>query len=70
MTLEIWFYYFITIIVLTSTPGPSVLFSVSNGLNGGMKKAFFGALGGTSAITIIMTLSFTGMGVDYQKPIK
>ncbi len=63
MTLETWFYYLLTMLVLTSTPGPSVLFSVSNSLNGGVKKAFFGALGGTSAITIIMTLSFTGMGV-------
>ncbi|MEE9310199.1 MAG: LysE family translocator [Cocleimonas sp.] len=63
MTLETWFYYFLTILLLTSTPGPSVLFSVSNGLNGGIKKSFFGALGGTTAITILMTLSFTGMGV-------
>ncbi len=63
MTLETWFYYLLTIMLLTSTPGPSVLFSVSNGLNGGVKKSFFGALGGTTAITIIMTLSFTGMGV-------
>ena len=63
MTLETWFYYLLTMLVLTATPGPSVLFSVRNSLNGGIKKAFFGALGGTSAITIIMTLSFTGMGV-------
>lgn len=63
MTLETWLYYLLTMLVLTSTPGPSVLFSVSNSLNGGIKKAWFGALGGTTAITIIMTLSFTGMGV-------
>ena len=63
MTLETWFYYILTIFVLTATPGPSILFSVSNSLNGGVKKAFFGALGGTTAITGIMTLSFTGMGV-------
>lgn len=63
MTLETWFYYILTMLVLTSTPGPSILFSVSNSLNGGIKKAFFGALGGTTAITGIMTLSFTGMGV-------
>lgn len=63
MTLEMWLYYLLTMLVLTATPGPSVLFSVSNSLNGGIKKAFFGALGGTAAITIIMTLSFTGMGV-------
>ena len=63
MTLETWLYYLLTMLVLTSTPGPSVLFSVSNSLNGGIKKAWFGALGGTTAIFIIMTLSFTGMGV-------
>lgn len=63
MTLETWFYYILTMLVLTATPGPSILFSVSNSLNGGIKKAFFGALGGTTAITGIMTLSFTGMGV-------
>lgn len=63
MTIETWLYYLLTMLVLTSTPGPSVLYSVSNSLNGGVKKALFGALGGTTAITIIMTLSFTGMGV-------
>lgn len=63
MSLETWLYYVLTMLVLTATPGPSILFSVSNSLNGGLKKAFFGALGGTTAITIIMTLSFTGMGV-------
>ncbi len=63
MSLETWFYYVLTILVLTATPGPSILFSVSNSLNGGMTKALFGALGGTTAITILMTLSFTGMGV-------
>lgn len=63
MSVETWFYYILTMLVLTATPGPSILFSVSNSLNGGLKKAFFGALGGTTAITIIMTLSFTGMGV-------
>ena len=63
MTFETWFYYLLTIMLLTSTPGPSILFSVSNSLNGGVKKSFFGALGGTTAITIIMTLSFMGMGV-------
>jgi len=52
MTLETWAYYLLTMLLLTSTPGPSVLFSVSNSLNGGVKKAFFGALGGTTAITI------------------
>jgi len=63
MNLETWLYYILTMLVLTATPGPSILFSISNSLNGGLKKAFFGALGGTTAITIIMTLSFTGMGV-------
>ena len=63
MTLETWAYYILTMLLLTSTPGPSVLFSVSNSLKGGIKKAFFGALGGTTAITGIMTLSFTGMGM-------
>ncbi|MEE9446037.1 MAG: LysE family translocator [Cocleimonas sp.] len=63
MTLETWGYYLLTMLLLTSTPGPSVLFSVSNSLNGSIKKSFFGALGGTTAITGIMTLSFTGMGV-------
>ena len=63
MTLETWGYYLLTMLLLTSTPGPSVLFSVSNSLNGGIKKSLFGALGGTTAITGIMTLSFTGMGM-------
>jgi len=43
MTLETWRYYLLTILILTATPGPSVLFSLSNSLKGGLKKALSGA---------------------------
>ncbi|EHN69748.1 LysE family translocator [Aliivibrio fischeri] len=63
MALEIWIYYVLAVLVLTASPGPSSLLCMTKGVTHGWKHGFFTALGSLSAITIILSLSFTGLGV-------
>jgi threonine/homoserine/homoserine lactone efflux protein len=62
MTLSIWLIYVAAVLVLTMTPGPSVLMCVSTSVNLGPRKALVAALGSTSAIVGIMVLSALGLG--------
>lgn len=63
MTLEVWFYYVVAVLILTASPGPSSLLCMTKGVVSGWKVGAYTALGSLSAITLIMTLSFTGLGV-------
>lgn len=63
MQLDTWIYYTLAILVLTASPGPSSLLCLSKGVSSGLRLALTTALGSLSAITIILTLSFTGLGV-------
>ncbi len=63
MELTNWIYYTIAILVLTSSPGPSVLLCITKSVTQGFNLAVFSALGSLFAIIGIMTLSFTGLGL-------
>ncbi|WP_428774370.1 LysE family translocator [Vibrio sp.] len=63
MTIETWMYYALAILVLTASPGPSSLLCMTKGVTGNMSSAIMTALGSLTAITTILTLSFTGLGV-------
>jgi len=63
MTFSSWLIYVLAILILTVSPGPSVLLCVSKSVSHGFRSAFFAALGTLSAAVILMTLSFTGLGV-------
>ena len=63
MTTQTWIYYTLAVLVLTASPGPSSLLCMTKGVTAGWRSAATTALGSLSAITIIMTLSFTGLGV-------
>ncbi|EHR6923833.1 LysE family translocator [Vibrio parahaemolyticus] len=63
MQFDTWIYYTLAILVLTASPGPSSLLCLSKGVSSGFRLALTTALGSLSAITIILTLSFTGLGV-------
>ena len=62
MTLTTWLLYVAAVLVLTVTPGPSVLMCVSTSVNLGARKALITSLGSTSAIVGIMVLSALGLG--------
>lgn len=62
MTLTTWLLYVAAVLVLTVTPGPSVLMCVSTSVNLGARKALIASLGSTTAIVGIMALSALGLG--------
>ena len=62
MTFSTWLLYVVAVLVLTVTPGPSVLMCVSTSVNLGARRALVAALGSTTAIVGIMALSTLGLG--------
>ncbi|MBB1462040.1 LysE family translocator [Vibrio splendidus] len=63
MSFDTWIYYLLAVLVLTASPGPSSLLCMTKGVQSGFKLSIFTALGSLTAITGILTLSFTGLGV-------
>ena len=62
MSLNTWLLYALAVLVLTVTPGPTVLMCVTNGVNHGAKRAFFSAIGSITAAIGIMACSALGVG--------
>ncbi|RXJ68019.1 lysine transporter LysE [Halarcobacter ebronensis] len=63
MDIHVWFTYLLACIVLTMTPGPSILLGVVHSLSYGAKNTVFTALGDISANFIQMVLVAVGLGV-------
>jgi threonine/homoserine/homoserine lactone efflux protein len=63
MAFETWIYYTLAILVLTASPGPTVLLCISKSVTQGFNMAIYSALGSLMAIIGIMTLSFSGLGL-------
>ncbi|MGF1756056.1 LysE family translocator [Vibrio makurazakiensis] len=63
MSVETWVYYFLAVLILTASPGPSSLLCMTKAVQSGFKLSVFTALGSLVAITGILSLSFTGLGV-------
>ena len=62
MALSTWLMYVLAVLVLTVTPGPSVLACVSTAVQSGRRAALVTAVGSTSAIVGLMALSALGLG--------
>jgi len=63
MELGNYLVYVTAILILTASPGPSVLYCITKSITLGFRASVFSALGVMIAIVGIMTLSFTGLGV-------
>ena len=63
MSLETWTLYLVAVLILTASPGPSSLLCMTQGVTQGFRIGVYTALGSLTAITIILTLSFTGLGL-------
>ena len=63
MNIETWLYYTLAVLILTASPGPSVLLCLTKSVTEGFRASVFTAFGSLTAIVCIMTLSFTGLGV-------
>jgi len=62
MTLQSWLIYLTLVMVATSTPGPAVLFIVTNSTLHGWKKAAYAALGNIAGLLCLGTIAVTGLG--------
>jgi threonine/homoserine/homoserine lactone efflux protein len=62
MILSTWLVYVAAVLVLTVTPGPSVLMCISTAVQHGTRRAMTAALGSTTAIACLMLLSMLGLG--------
>ena len=62
MRFETWFLFVITEAVLSITPGPAVLFVLSQGLRRGAGKSVWASLGILSANAMYFVLSATSLG--------
>lgn len=63
MTLHTWLLYLIAVLVLTAAPGPSSLLCMTKSVVSGWRVGVLTAFGSLTAITLILTLSFTGLGM-------
>ncbi len=63
MNFETWLAFVAASMILTMTPGPSILLGVVHSMNYGAKKTLFTALGDISANFIQMVLVAIGLGV-------
>lgn len=62
MTIQSWLIYLTLVIVATSTPGPAVLFIVTNATMHGWKKSTFAALGNIVGLLCLGIMAVTGLG--------
>ncbi|QKJ23374.1 LysE family translocator [Poseidonibacter lekithochrous] len=63
MSIETWIAFVIASLILTMTPGPSILLGVVHSLNFGVKKTVYTALGDITANFLQMILVAIGLGV-------
>ncbi len=62
MTFHSWLIYVVLVIVAASTPGPAVLFIMTNTTLHGWQKAIFAALGNIAGLLIMGVVAVTGLG--------
>jgi threonine/homoserine/homoserine lactone efflux protein len=63
MSLESWLSFVFASLILTMTPGPSILLGVVHSMNYGVKKTMFTAFGDISANFMQMILVAIGLGI-------
>ena len=62
MTIQSWLMYLMLVIVATSTPGPAVLFIMTNSTLYGWRKATYSALGNITGLFCMGILTVAGLG--------
>ena len=62
MTLQSWLMYLALVLVATSTPGPAVLFIMTNASLHGWRKAVFAALVNIAGLLCLGIIAVTGLG--------
>ncbi len=66
MEIQSWLMYLTLVLVATSTPGPAVLFIMTNATLHGWRKASFSALGNIVGLFCLGVIAVTGLGTILQ----
>jgi len=70
MTFQLWLFFVMTEAVLSMTPGPAVLFVLSQAIRRGPGKSVWGSCGILSANTVYFALSATSLGAVIEASYK
>jgi len=70
MTFQLWLFFMMTEAVLSMTPGPAVLFVLSQGIKRDPGKSVWGSCGILSANTVYFALSATSLGAVIEASYK
>ncbi len=62
MTIQSWLIYLALATAAASTPGPAILFIMTNTALYGRRKAIFAAMGNVSGLLVMGTIAVTGLG--------
>ena len=62
MTIQSWLMYLTLVLIATSSPGPAVLFIMTNSTLHGWRKAAFAALGNIVGLFCLGVIAVTGLG--------
>jgi homoserine/homoserine lactone efflux protein len=62
MDATVWFYYLLTVIALSVTPGPGVFSSISSGLHHGVRRGAWNAVGMQAANLVHIVIVAVGLG--------
>lgn len=62
MELDYFIAYFLILFVATITPGPSMLLALNHGVNQGLKKTFYSAVGNLIGNLLLAFVSILGLG--------
>jgi len=62
MTIQSWLMYLTLVLIATATPGPAVLYIVTNASLHGWRKAVFAAIGNIAGLFTLGIIAVTGLG--------
>jgi len=66
MDIQTWFIYLLLVLVATSSPGPAVLFIITNSILHGWKKTIYIAFGNVLGLFCVGVLTVVGLGTIIQ----
>ena len=62
MSLTLWLAYVATVFVISGTPGPNMLLSMTHGIHHGLRGTFSTMLGLLAGLAIVLSISLGGLG--------
>ncbi len=62
MAIHLWLIYLVLVLVATATPGPAILFAMTNATLYGWKKSLFSSLGNITGLLVMGVVAVTGLG--------